>query len=145
MKTWTKLWMTAALVVIAAAQMTGAPAMAEESTLGTTLANDGGTAHNQYTSPPTNTFLVPQNAKITVWCEENSFVCVNQPLPCTGAKGIPVPVGVPVTSSCNIIQGIDLRDGGTYAGCVLANAPNETDGGVVSKCNWFKRFGNEGP
>lgn len=107
-------------------------------------ATDGGTAHSQYTAPGTNTFKVPQNAKLTVNCNEDSFICVNQ-LPCNAGTGIPVPQNVPVTTSCSYQSGLTLIDAGTFVGCIVANSPNVSDGGVWSKCYWKTRVGTEGP
>jgi hypothetical protein len=122
-------------------------ATAGEEPLGVTFANDGGAATNQYTSPPTNTWGTTGQVLLTVWCDQDSLVCTNRTTCSTSTSasgGIPVPAGIPVTTSCKDKSYL-LRDGGGYSGCMVASAPNVTDGGVWSKCYWFSRVGNEGP
>jgi hypothetical protein len=110
---------------------------------GTVLANDGGSATNQYNSPPYNTFVIGGPQLLTVFCDQDSLIGVSRTT-CSKSTCIPIPAGIPVTTSCNANSFI-LRDGGGYSGCMVVNAPNVTDGGVVSTCYWMRRQGNEGP
>jgi hypothetical protein len=134
--------------LILAVSLSSALVALAEDPLGVTFANDGGAATNQYTSPPTNTWGVQGPVKLTVWCDQDSLICVNRTSCSTSSTqsgGIPIPANIPVTTYCTGRTSLALRDGGGYLGCVVANAPNTTDAGVWSKCYWSSRTGNEGP
>lgn len=119
-------------------------AFAGERWLGNTFANDGGSANNQYTSPPTNTFAVGSSSLISVQCDQDSFVMVNVPMVDAGTA-IKLTAGQLLPTSCaSQPPGYTLRDGGVYTGCLLSNSSANFgfDGGFA-QCHWYTRQGNE--
>lgn len=119
-------------------------AIAGERWLGNTFANDGGSANNQYTSPPTNTFAVGTGALISVQCDQDSFVMVNVPMVDAGTA-IKLSAGQLLPTSCATGPSYyAVRDGGSYTGCMLSNssANFSLDGGFA-QCHWYQRQGNE--
>jgi len=119
-------------------------AVAGERWLGNTFANDGGSANNQYTSPPTNTFGVGSGSLISVQCDQDAFVMVNVPMVDAGTA-IKLSAGQLLTTSCaSQPPGYTLRDAGVYTGCLLSSssANFSLDGGF-SQCHWYQRQGNE--
>ena len=119
-------------------------ALAGERWLGNTFANDGGSANNQYTSPPTNTFGVGSGSLISVQCDQDAFVMVNVPMVDAGTA-IKLTAGQLLPTSCaSQPPGYTLRDAGVYTGCLLANSSaNFSADGGFAQCHWFSRQGNE--
>ncbi len=119
-------------------------AFAGERWLGNTFANDGGSANNQYTSPPTNTFAVGSSSLISVQCDQDSFVMVNVPMVDAGVA-IKLAAGQLLPTSCaSQPPGYTLRDAGVYTGCLLSSSSvNFGFDGGFSLCHWFSRQGNE--
>lgn len=117
-------------------------AVAGEKWLGNTYATDGGSANNQWTAPPFQTFGLPAGSKLTVQCDQASLVMVDVPMVDAGTA-IALTAGQAITTSCTSLSGKSyaLQDAGQYAGCLVSSQPVS---GASSLCKWFSRLGNEG-
>lgn len=117
-------------------------AAAGEKWLGNTYATDAGSANNQWTSPPFNTFVVPAGSKLTVQCDQASLVMTDVPMVDAGTA-IALTAGQSITTSCTSLSGKSyaLQDAGQYSQCLVSS---QAASGEASLCKWFSRLGNEG-